>query len=57
MFYKQKRRHSHADGLSPEKFERKYFNRLKSVYKSQRDSKAGTDESFISNRLHEQSFR
>jgi len=32
MFYNPKRRHSHADGISPVKFEQQYFNRLESVY-------------------------
>ncbi len=32
MFYNPKRRHSHADGLSPVQFEQQYFNRLESVY-------------------------
>ena len=32
MFYNPKRRHSHADGLSPVKYEQRYFNRLESVY-------------------------
>ena len=32
MFYNPKRRHSHADGLSPVKYEQRYFNRLGSVY-------------------------
>ena len=32
MFYNPKRRHSHADGLSPVHFEQQYLNRLRSVY-------------------------
>nr|WP_255325421.1 IS3 family transposase [Xanthomonas sp. SHU 308] len=31
MFYNQTRRHSTADGLSPEQFEQRHFQRLKSV--------------------------
>jgi len=31
MFYNPKRRHSHANDVSPVEFENQYFNRLKSV--------------------------
>ena len=31
MFYNSQRRHSHADGLSPIEFERRYFLRLESI--------------------------
>lgn len=32
MFCNPKRRHSHADGISPVKFEQQYFNRREGVY-------------------------
>ena len=31
MFYNSQRRHSHADGLSPIEFEKRYFLRLESI--------------------------
>ncbi len=32
LFYNPKRRHGHANDVSPVQFEKQYFNRLESVY-------------------------
>lgn len=32
LFYKPKRHHGYAGGVTPVEFEMQYFNRLKSVY-------------------------
>lgn len=38
MFYNPKRRHSHANDVSPVEFENQYFNRLRSVWASRGNS-------------------
>lgn len=41
MFYNSKRRHSFSNDMSPVEYEKQYFQRLSSVYKSRGDSAVG----------------